>query len=199
MFHYIKGQLTMKFDGGVVIEVSGIGYEIFVPVNSPAYLAKDGDIVMLYTAMIVREDDVSVYGFSEKESLQLFRSLMTVSGVGAKAAISVLSCMPLAELKKAIIFEDAKSLTMANGIGKKTSERIILELKDKLGSMGSIGSTAEAGKGAGQILQADEKAEAANALIALGYTRGEVLSAMAGIADTGLSAEEYVKKALKNM
>jgi len=196
MLHYIKGQLAMKFDGGVVIETSGIGYEIFVPDNSAAYLAKDGDLLMLYTAMIVREDDVSIYGFSEKESLQLFRKLMTVSGVGAKAALAVLSCMPLAELKKTIVFEDAKALTMANGIGKKTAERIILELKDKLGNMGNI---SEAMQSAEQVMQTDEKAEAINALIALGYTKGEALSAMVNIADVGLSAEEYVKKALKQL
>ncbi|MCL2437191.1 MAG: Holliday junction branch migration protein RuvA [Clostridiales bacterium] len=196
MLHYIKGQLAMKFDGGVVIETSGIGYEIFVPDNSAAYLAKDGDLLMLYTAMIVREDDVSIYGFSEKESLQLFRKLLTVSGVGAKAALAVLSCMPLAELKKTIVFEDAKALTMANGIGKKTAERIILELKDKLGNMGNI---SEAMQSAEQIMQTDEKSEAINALIALGYTKGEALSAMVNIADVGLSAEEYVKKALKQL
>jgi len=196
MFHYIKGQLTAKFDGGVVIEASGIGYEIFVPDNSPAYLAKDGDLMMLFTVMIVREDDVSVYGFSDKESLQLFRKLMTVSGVGAKAAIAVLSCMPLSELKKAIVFEDAKSLTMANGIGKKTAERIILELKDKLGGIGNI---SEALQSADMILAADEKSEAVNALLALGYTKGEALSAMVNTSEEGLSAEEYVKKALKQL
>ena len=196
MFHYIKGQMTVKFDGGVVIETSGVGYEIFVPDNSPAYLAKDGDLLMLYTAMIVREDDVSIYGFAEKESLQLFRKLMTVSGVGAKAALAVLSCMPLSELKKAIMFEDAKSLTMANGIGKKTAERIILELKDKLGSIGYI---SDALQSADKIMAVDEKAEAVNALIALGYTKGEALSALMNVGDSGLSAEEYVKKALKNL
>jgi len=196
MFHYIKGQITAKFDGGVVIEASGIGYEIFIPDNSTAYLAKDGDLLILYTAMIVREDDVSLYGFTEKESLQLFRKLMTVSGVGAKAALSVLSCMPLSELKKAIVFEDAKSLTMANGIGKKTAERIILELKDKLGNIGNI---SEALSSADKIMATDEKTEAVNALLALGYTKGEALSAMVNIGDEGLSTEEYVKKALKQL
>ena len=196
LLHYIKGQLTMKFDGGIVVEVSGIGYEIFVPDNSSAYLAKDGDVLMLYTAMIVREDDVSVYGFSEKESLLVFRKLMTVSGVGAKAALSVLSCMPLSELKKAIVFEDAKALTMANGIGKKTAERIILELKDKLGNVGNISDGLH---DADKIMQTDEKSEAVNALIALGYTKGEALSAMVNIKDSELSAEEYIKKALKQL
>jgi Holliday junction DNA helicase RuvA len=197
MFHYIKGQLAMKFDGGVVIEAAGIGYEIFVPDNSSAYLAKDGDVLTLYTAMIVREDDVSLYGFSEKESLQMFRKLLTVSGVGAKAALAALSCMPIAELKKTIVFEDVKALTMANGIGKKIAERIILELKDKLGSMG--GDVADAIKGTDMIMAADEKAEAANALMALGYTKAEAMTAMINIKDKGLSAEEYVKMALKHL
>ncbi|MCL1809504.1 MAG: Holliday junction branch migration protein RuvA [Clostridiales bacterium] len=196
MIHFIKGQLAAKFDGGVVIEASGIGYEITVPDNSSAYLAKDGDLIMLYTAMIVREDDVSLYGFTDRESLQIFRKLMTVSGVGAKAAIAALSCMPLPDLKKAIVFEDAKALARANGIGKKTAERIILELKDKLGGIGSV---PEAAQGAGEIMATDEKAEAVNALIALGYTKGEALSAMVNVADAGLSTEEYIKKALKQL
>ncbi|MCL1983493.1 MAG: Holliday junction branch migration protein RuvA [Clostridiales bacterium] len=196
MIHFIKGQLAAKFDGGVVIEASGIGYEISVPDNSSAYHAKDGDLIMLYTAMIVREDDVSLYGFADKESLQVFRKLLTVSGVGAKAAVAVLSCMPLPDLKKAIVFEDAKALTMANGVGKKTAERIILELKDKLGGMGGV---SEAVQGADKIMATDEKAEAVNALIALGYTKGEALSAMVNVADSGLRTEEYVKKALKQL
>jgi len=196
MFHYIKGPLTAKFDGGVVIEASGIGYEVFVPDNSPAYLAKDGEAMTLFTAMIVREDDVSIYGFAEKESLAIFRKLMTVSGVGAKAALSVLSCMPLDDVKKAIVFEDAKSLTRANGIGKKTAERIILELKDKLGSVGGFSDPLQSAE---NIMAADEKSEAVNALIALGYTKGEALSAMANVEGEGLSAEEYVKKALKRL
>jgi len=196
MFHYIKGQLTYKFDGGVVIESAGIGYEVYVPDNSSAYLSKEGDLLMLFTAMILREDDVSIYGFSEKESLDLFRKLMTVGGVGAKAALSVLSAMPLSELKKAIVFEDAKSLTRANGIGKKTAERIILELKDKLGQAGNI---SEAMQSAEQILTTDSKAEAVNALIALGYTKGEALSAMIHITETDLTSEEYIKKALKQL
>jgi len=197
MFHYIKGPLTAKFDGGIVIEAQGIGFEVHVPSNSSAYLAKEGDILTLYTAMIMREDDVSVYGFSEKESRELFRKLMTVSGVGAKAALSVLSCMPLSELKKAIAFEDAKALTIANGIGKKTSERIILELKDKIGGIGI--DMSEVIKSADSIMATDAKAEAINALIALGYSKGEAMSAMVVIKEQGLSAEEYVKKALKQL
>jgi Holliday junction DNA helicase RuvA len=87
MFHYIKGNVTMKFDGGVVVEAGGIGYEIYVPDNSSLYLADGKETVLVYSAMIVREDDVSIYGFHDRESLDLFRKLMTVNGVGAKAAM----------------------------------------------------------------------------------------------------------------
>ena len=196
MFHFIRGTMAFKFDGGIVVEAGGIGYEIRVQDNAPAYLAKEGDAMMLYTAMIVREDDVSIYGFSEKESLALFRKLMTVNGVGAKAALAVLSAMPLAELKKAILFGDAQSLTRANGIGKKTAERIILELKDKIGQAEEADGALQS---AGHILAVDAKAEAVNALIALGYTRGEALSAMASVEEADLTPEAYIKRALKQL
>ncbi|MDF3003461.1 MAG: ruvA, partial [Bacillota bacterium] len=134
MFHYIKGVAAMRFEGGIVIETGGIGYEIFVPDNSPVYLAESGQTVMVYTVMAVREDDVSLYGFHDKETLELFKKLITVNGVGAKAAMSILSIMPAGEIKKAIVFEDAAALTKANGIGKKIAQRITLELKDKMGA-----------------------------------------------------------------
>ncbi len=121
MFHYIKGNITMKFEGGVVIEAGGIGYEVFVPDNSSVYLNENNETVLIYTAMIMREDDVSIYGFHDKEALDLFRKLMTVNGVGAKAAMAILSAMPVSEIKKAIVFDDAVTLTKANGIGKKNS------------------------------------------------------------------------------
>ena len=137
MLHYIKGTLAMKMASEIVVEAGGLGYEITVPANSSVYLAHEGDQVTVYTAMMVREDDVSLYGFGDKNELDTFRKLITVSGVGAKAAIAILSAMPLHEVHQAIILEDAKSLTRANGIGKKTAERIVLELKDKIGALDS--------------------------------------------------------------
>ena len=122
----------MKMASEIVVEAGGLGYEITVPANSSVYLAHEGEPVTVYTAMMVREDDVSLYGFGDKNELDTFRKLITVSGVGAKAAIAILSAMPLHEVHQAIILEDAKSLTRANGIGKKTAERIVLELKDKV-------------------------------------------------------------------
>jgi len=193
MFHYIKGNITMKFDGGVVIEANGIGYEVFVPENSPVYLADGKDSVLLFTAMIIREDDVSIYGFYDREELDLFRKLTTVNGVGAKAAMAILSAMPVGEVKKAIVFDDAATLTKANGIGKKIAQRITLELKDKLGAVGGLNDAAE------KINADSGKTEAINGLISLGYSRSEALSALAGITDENLSAEDYIKRALKGI
>lgn len=193
MFHYIKGIVTMKFDGGVVLEASGIGYEIFLPDNSSIYLAKDDEAIMVYTAMIVREDDISIYGFAEKESIQLFRKLMTVSGVGAKAALAILSVMPVQEIKKAIVFGDSATLTRANGIGKKSAERIILELKDKLGAVGGLADEVA------PMVVMGGKSEAVDALMGLGYSKSEAMTAIAGIAEDNLTTEEYIKQALKRI
>lgn len=193
MFHYIKGIATMRFEGGIVIETGGIGYEIFVPDNSPVYLAETGETVMVYTVMAVREDDVSLYGFHDKETLELFKKLITVNGVGAKAAMSILSIMPAGEIKKAIVFEDAAVLTKASGIGKKIAQRITLELKDKMGAVGGLAEVAE------KVVTDHGKAEAINALISLGYSRSEAVTALAGISEEDLTTEDYIKRALKGI
>ncbi|MBQ2677572.1 MAG: Holliday junction branch migration protein RuvA [Firmicutes bacterium] len=198
MIHYIKGTMTMKFNGGVVVETGGIGYEVFVPENSAAYLKNDGDDIMLYTVMQVREDDVSLYGFTEREAMDIFNKLITVSGVGAKAAMAILSAMPLHEVKQAIIFEDARSLTRANGIGKKTAQRVVLELKDKIGSAEDIAPAAP-GTGGSVPAANDEKTEAINALVALGYSKNEAVNALARVNGTDLTTEDYIKEALKTL
>ncbi|MFR4798562.1 MAG: Holliday junction branch migration protein RuvA, partial [Lentihominibacter sp.] len=108
MIGFIRGSLAEKGDGYIIVDVNGVGYEIFVPANSRAYLSSEGSEVMVYTAMTVREDDVSLYGFMRKGELDAFRKLITVSGVGAKAAVSVLSAFSLEQLQQAIVFEDVK-------------------------------------------------------------------------------------------
>ncbi|MCR5481509.1 MAG: Holliday junction branch migration protein RuvA [Clostridia bacterium] len=197
MINYIKGTFASAFEGGVVIETGGIGYEIHTPENSGLYRAAEGQEITAYTMMAVREDDISLYGFSDKESLATFRKLITVSGVGAKAALAILSAMPFSEVHKAIIFEDVAALTRANGIGKKTAQRIVLELKDKLGSL-------ELPQEDMNLLQQgteknDEKSEAVKALVALGYSKTEAVGALTGISGENMSAEDYIKKALKNL
>ncbi|MBQ9972467.1 MAG: Holliday junction branch migration protein RuvA [Firmicutes bacterium] len=197
MLHYIKGKLMMRIDGGVVIETGGIGFEINVPDNSAVYLAQEGDNVSLFLNMIVREDDMSLYGFTEKEGLELFKKLITVNGVGAKAAMAILSVAPVSELRKAIVFEDADFLTRANGVGKKTAQRIVLELKDKIGDtaissdMPVISDISSA--------SGDARGEAVSALIALGYSREEAAGAVSAVTDQDLSSEDYIKRALKKL
>ena len=112
-----QGLLAEKGDGYIIIDVGGVGYEISVPSNSAAYLSGQGSEIMVYTMMSVREDDVSLYGFSRKGELDAFKKLISVNGVGAKAGLSILSSFTLEQLREAIIFEDAKALTKANGIG----------------------------------------------------------------------------------
>ncbi len=200
MIHFIKGTLVEKSENKIVVETGGIGYEIFVPDNSSVYMVSENESVKLYTHMAVREDAVSLYGFTEKEGLRLFRLLITVNGVGAKAAMAVLSSMPLAELKKAIAFEDANMLTKANGIGKKTAQRIVLELKEKVGSDSvSFGSEVLDGGSVAEMLSQDARNDALNGLIALGYSRLEAVDALGTIVDADLTAEQYIKAALKKL
>lgn len=199
MIGFLRGILAEKGDGYIIVDVNGVGYQVNVPANTSAYLSAEGHEVLVHTAMIVREDDMSLFGFSGKGELDAFRKLIGVSGVGPKAAIAILSAFTLDQLKQAIIFEDYKSLQRANGIGKKTAERIVLELKDKFTSDGTADPFAVAGSDVAGSEIPGGRAEAISALVALGYSRGEATSALAGITEPDLSTEEYIKRALKNL
>lgn len=196
MIHFIRGKLAILNPGSIVIENNGIGYGLTVPENSSFFLSKEGEEVFAYTSMIVREDDISLYGFSDRETQRMFHRLMSVTGVGAKAAMAILSAMPLQELIRAILFEDAVTLTRANGIGKKSAQRIVLELKDKVEAADGLNAgTVQALTGS----PTDARGEAADGLMALGYTKSEALTALSKIPEEELSAEEYIKKALKRL
>lgn len=192
MISYIKGTLAAKLENSVVIDNGGIGYEVIVPISSPIYMSSEGEEVVCYTYMAVREDDVSLYGFADRQTLKMFRMLLTVNGIGAKAAISILSTLDTVRLTQAISLEDDKAISQAPGIGKKTAQRVVLELKDKVGTVDTSGV-----KISDEPVSLDTKNEAVAALISLGYARSEAISALAGIeAET---SEEYIKKALKNL
>lgn len=192
MISYIKGTLAAKLENSVIIDNGGMGYEVIVPINSPIYLSGEGEEVVCHTYMAVREDDVSLYGFADRQTLKMFRMLLTVNGIGAKAAISILSTLDTVRLTQAIALEDDKSISQAPGVGKKTAQRVVLELKDKVGSVDTSGV-----KISDEPVSLDTKNEAVAALISLGYARSEAISALAGIeAET---SEEYIKKALKNL
>ncbi len=192
MIHYLRGIITMNFDGGIVVETAGVGYKVFVPDNSPLYNEKGKDSVIIYTVMVVREDDMSLYGFHDNDSLSLFLQLRTVNGVGAKAALSILSSIPVDQVKKAIVFEDANTLTKAVGVGKKTAQRIVLELKDKISAPGPLADLTE------QATSDSGRTEAINALIGLGYSRSEAVSAIGAVEGEELTTEEYIRLALRS-
>lgn len=197
MIRYVKGTYTMSAGSAIVVETqSGLGLEIFLPANSPVYRYQPGDSVMVYTSMIVKEDDIRLYGFHNRESLELFEKLITVSGVGAKGAMAIIGTFTADELKRAIAFEDARELSRANGIGKKTAERIILELRDKMGVLAES-LPADSAQGQTGDTGGDARSEAIIALTALGYTKAEAFNAVASVNDEGLTSEEYIKKALK--
>ena len=202
MIRYIKGTYTMQFENGIVVETgSGVGFEIFVHQGSPIYKHSEGDEIQVLTEMIVREDGMSLYGFHNRESLEFFKLLTTVSGIGPKGAMGILGSMPLSELKLAIAMGDVKCISKAQGVGKKTAERLVVELKDKVGTMDIDGETGEIG---GMDISAgsgadDARSEAISALISLGYARSEAFKAVSSVGDEGLTSEEYIKKALKSL
>ncbi|MFR1724534.1 Holliday junction branch migration protein RuvA [Emergencia timonensis] len=196
MIRFIKGIFHPGLSGSVIIETaSGMGFEVNIPANSSLYKNLEGEEVKVYTSMIVREDDVSLYGFSDKENLELFELLITVNGIGAKAGMSIMSALPPSELKRAIAMGDAKAISAANGVGKKTAERVILELKDKVGSFDDD-ILAESDV---FVPASDERSEAVAALVALGYTKNEAADAVGKVKKEDLTCEEYIKNALKNL
>jgi len=200
----------MTLENSIIVEnASGIGFEIFIPAGSPLYRYGEGEEIMVYTSMAVKEDDISLYGFHNREALELFELLITVNGIGAKAAMAILSVLSPEELRRAILFEDAKEISRANGVGKKTAERVILELKEKIGKLSGgasdsgipaeLSGGAGVSGGAGADGSADNRVEAINALIALGYSKAEAFSAISQVPEEGLSCEDYIKKALKHL
>ena len=201
MIHYIKGKYTGTFRDGIVIETGGIGFEVHVPAASRFYTQTEGTEITAYTALLVREDDMSLYGFSERQDLTVFRLLTTVTGVGAKAAMSMLSALSASEICRAILYEDADQLTRAPGIGKKTANRIVLELKDKidglegLSEMPSETGTAE-NRGADDP-QGGSSEEAILALISLGFPRNQAADAVASSGEPDEPVEELIRRALK--
>ena len=197
MIGYIKGFFHPMPDGSVIIENStGIGFSVNIPMGSPIYQLPEGSEVKVFTSMQVREDDISLYGFLDKEDLELFELLIKVNGVGAKMAMTIMSTLSGDALKRAIGTGDKEAISRANGVGKKTAERVILDLKDKVGSFY---------EGDGEVVEilddspGDTRSEAVAALISLGYSRNEAASAVAKIKGDNLGIEDYIKNALKRL
>lgn len=199
MFYYVKGLVAHIAPYLAVIDCGGVGYACHTT-NHTISMLKTGEVVTLYTYLNVREGVFDLYGFSSVEEKNCFIQLIGVSGVGPKAALSILSATTPASLAMSIITGDERALTVAPGIGKKIAQRIILELKDKLakGQMG--GAAGENYGGTGLTIIPENKAtEAAAALAVLGYTQNEVSVALKGLDINDLALEEIIRQALKRM
>ena len=193
MYSYIKGSLEIKSKGYIVVECSGIGYKIFMSDKSLNEIGNVGDNVKVYTHYHVREDEISLYGFKSDEELRMFELLLSVSGIGAKSAIATLSNIEPSEFALAVISDDVNRITKIPGIGKKTAQRLILELKDKLKSEEIEKNKEEIEK---EIKQTEGLNEAISALQVLGYSRREIDDAFENANLEGLSIEDIIKKGL---
>lgn len=194
MFAYIKGTLEIKGNDYVVIDVNGVGYRIFAPFTTIERLGEIGSMVKVHTHYHVREDNISLYGFYSLEELRMFELLISVSGVGAKSANTILANVSPSKFALAVITNDVKELTKLPGIGAKSAQRIILELKDKLKTEESItNSDLEINT----VVKNDSSAsEAVAALQVLGYPAKEAAKAVSSVDCTNMNVEDIIKKAL---
>lgn len=201
MLAYVKGKLEMKMTGYIVIDVGGLGYKIFMSDTGIDELGNIGDIVKVHTYYKVREDDISIFGFNTLEELRMFELLISVSGVGAKTALAMLAVCEPTEFALAIISEDIKTLTQIPGIGAKSAQRIILELKDKIKKEQQIEELTKASskvktKLEEKIEKEEEIEEAVAALQVLGYNKKEIEKAFEKLSKDQMSTEELIRKGL---
>lgn len=208
MLAYIKGTIEMKMTGYIVIDVGGLGYKVFMSDVGIEKVGNTGETVKVHTYYKVREDDISIFGFNTLEELKMFELLISVSGVGAKTALTMLAVCEPSEFALAVISEDVKTLTQIPGIGAKSAQRIILELKDKITKEQQIETiNAQVNSKSKTKSETEDKlqvviennnkvAEAMAALQVLGYNKKEIEKAFAKLDKNELSTEELIKKGL---
>lgn len=195
MIRHITGKYLFYEKGSIVVETQGgIGFRIHVADTSPVLNAREGDVVQLYTYMQVKDDGMSLFGFNDRDALTLFEQLLTVNGVGPKAGLAIMSIGTVNQIKAFIMHKDAKSIAKAQGVGKKTAERVILELADKVSAV-PIQDAEIATESA--VLFSDERNNAVVALTTLGYSKAEAEEAVGHVPEDDLTIEEYIKKSLK--
>ena len=196
MYAYIKGTLEEKSTDSIEVETAGIGYKIYVSEHTMAKLGEIGEKVKIYTHYHVREDNISLYGFMSNEELKMFELLLQVSGIGAKTAIAMLSNITPSKFALAIISNDLKTLTKIPGIGNKSAQRMVLELKDKLKTQTAIEDDEE------ETTPNDNSEsinEAEQALQILGYNKSEISKVFDKFDTHNLSTEDLIKEALKRL
>ena len=197
MIRFIRGEYLYYKGGAIVIETgAGIGFRVFVSDTSSLLAAREGDEIAVHTYMHVKEDGMALYGFADEDGLSLFEQLISVNGVGPKAGLAIMSLGTPGQIKGIIASGDAASISQAQGVGKKTAERVILELKDKVNALPEDMSGAlSAGTGIASL--SGERNEAIVALTTLGYSKKEAESAVSSVQDEDIRTEEYIKKALR--
>lgn len=201
MISYIKGEIVYNDSDSLIVENNGIGYKVIVPAFSAQKLCSQKGQVTVYTYMSVREDGITLFGFSSVEERSLYEKLISVSGIGPKAAVSILGVLTPSQLITAIVSADSAAIARAPGIGKKTAQRVILDLKDKIGNDDvadifdgnggeAVSETAAAG---------DDRSEAVEALVALGYSRSEAVKAVSRVYNEGMDVQKILSASLREL
>lgn len=200
MISYVRGELAAVEKEKVILDVGGVGYGVFMPETSMGMLPSIGGEVKLHTYLNVREDAMQLFGFLTRDELEIFRMLIGVSGIGPKGGLSILSKLTADDLRFAVLSGDAKAISAAPGIGKKTAEKVIIELKDKLDLEEMLEPKAVAAPESVNGISGEVQSEAVQALVALGYGSTESLRAVKKVdMSQAETVEDVLKQALKNL
>lgn len=197
MIAYLEGKLIEKSPTHLILEVNGVGYSVDIPVSTYSSLGETGQTIRVLTCQQVKEDQLKLFGFYTKPEKELFQLLINVNGVGPRVALGILSCIPVGEFQRSVLQEDLDALTAISGIGKKTAQRLIVELKEKLGKM-DLGEPEESKDKEPTFAPAHQ--EAILALVSLGYTKLDAKKALETVVvktKEPLPVEELIKRALK--
>lgn len=197
MIYNLNGKLTYVDPTFIVIECGGVGFKCFASTTTITSISTVGTNVNVLTFMSVKEDSIDLYGFATQEELNAFKLLISVSGIGPKAAMAILSVLPPDRLSVAVSSGDVKAIQSAQGVGKKTAERVVLELKDKMVGIGSA-RTNTIVEGIQSVAQSDNAQEAVEVLVSLGFNQSEAASVV-GTMDKSLSVDEMIRKGLKSL
>lgn len=199
MIGRLRGNLAEKQPPHLLLDVGGVGYEVEVPMTTLYRLPAQGEIVTLHTHLVVREDAHLLYGFGEKRERELFRELIRLNGVGPKLALALMSSLEVDELVRCVQAQDTAALVKVPGVGKKTAERLLVELKDRFKAWESLPGIAPLVLPNQAAVVASAEADAVSALVALGFKPQEASRAVAAVEGDDLSSEELIRRALKGM
>ncbi|MDR6179084.1 Holliday junction DNA helicase RuvA [Pseudomonas sp. SORGH_AS 211] len=199
MIGRLRGTLAEKQPPHLLLDVGGVGYEVEVPMTTLYRLPAQGEIVTLHTHLVVREDAQLLYGFGEKRERELFRELIRLNGVGPKLALALMSSLEVDELVRCVQAQDTAALVKVPGVGKKTAERLLVELKDRFKAWESLPGIAPLVLPNQAAVVASAEADAVSALVALGFKPQEASRAVAAVEGDDLSSEELIRRALKGM